>query len=89
MKCCEAAFVDSFHALKRAHLELVSAYDMADAAGFEDLSRYPLYFIAAGLEHVERLHCCRAPFIQRLAAVKRLENAFDVAASECAADINL
>ncbi|MFC6773088.1 hypothetical protein [Methylobacterium gregans] len=89
MTCCEAALIKSYHALKRAHRKLIDVYDMADAAGFEDISRYPLYFIAAGVEHVERLHGCRAPFRQQLAAVSRLENAIDVATNECAADINL
>lgn len=89
MACCEAAFIKSYLSFKRAHRELVDAYDMADAAGIEGLSRFPLYFISADLERVERLHCCRAPFGQRLAAVSRLEKAFDIAANECAADINL
>lgn len=89
MACCEAAFISSYLSLRRTHRELVNAYDMADAAGIEDLSKFPLYFISADLERVEQLHFCRAPFRQRLAAVSRLENALDVAANERAADINL
>ncbi len=89
MKCCEAALVESYLSLKLAHCELVDAYDMAGAEGIEEISRFPLYFIAADIERVERLRCCRAPLRQQLAAVSRLENAIDVATNECVADINL